>query len=959
MPGALGTAAAGALAGSGGSGITGSMLVSTFLLAGSQALGILTAPGPIRGTAADLAFNPGEASDVIPWICGTVEIIPHLVTYFDYATKKVPNDVARTDIATNAGVSGLAGYVAGGGTFGLSPEPPTAYQGLALGAVTGAVVAGLGQLRTASYRHYCAFFYEVCHGPIDGISAIKVDERLVFAGTDSNAGDSILIDDPQAWGGDHQDGGIFAACDIVRGDFWPIQLPNPYLVALLGSNVPAYSGKALFIMKGPTETLGPTNNSGYFAANPGAAPALRPIKLRTHRYPNLLGVPEYKKVNVSGVLADANIAELCYEWYTSSSVGVKKLPSSKFDLDSFRLGAQTHHEDGVGASLQFNTPTDIDSALTTFTSIGDSIIWGGFRSPGTIKYKVIKRDYDIGTIPVFRRGSDGSDPDEYNVVRIGGVSHGAWPRTANNFTFRYKDRDNNFIETARPTQDLANYMMQGRVRSLDQILEGTSNGTQAAFIGTREMRAASYPNDPITIVANRDAYSIEPGDVIKLIDNVDDYIKIVRVAEVRGGTEDTSEIEIVGNEDQYGIGASAYNPFVPAGFTDPVGTAVAHAHAKVIEAPYFLTQDDDPRLLVFAGKPNGAQMNFDTYVSIDAGVTYLQEGSRTDFAITGTITESINRLSDAVLAELTFTPTNSFDATRLTSATEAQIASGQNILYFEDTGEFMAIETITNNGDGTFTLEDIWRAVHPFDSVPAPHSAGARAWFITYGRLVTATEYADPSTPRVKILPRTVSAVLDLASATSVNQSIVGRAIRPNPVRGVLIDGGYLTTTISAADDVVVAWSESNRLSEGAVIQQTVAGVEPEDSTTYTVRWYATEFGLNVLLRTESGIAASTGSQTATLTAAEEAASGNYLGHLSTEYRVEIDVLRDGETSATYIRELDREREGVHYVIPMPQISFTGTTAGRAGTFNFTVPMIQISFTGFVAIVGEFDFEIP
>lgn len=939
-----------------GTGITGSMLASTFLLAGSQALGILTAPGPLRGTAADLAFNPGEASDVIPWMCGTVEIVPHFVTYFGYQNKKVPNDVAREDIFLNAGVSGLAGYVAGGGTFGFAPDPPTAYQGLAIGAVTGAVVAGLGQLRTASYRHYCGFFYEICHGRIDGISAMKVDERLSFAGTDSNAGNTVLVDDPQAWGGDHVDGGTYWLVDIIPGDFWPTQLPNAHLVEMLGANVPAYSGKACIVIHAPTASF---PESGYFAANPGAAPALRPIKLRTHRYPNLLGVPEYKKVNVSGVLADANIAELCYEWYTSSSVGVKKLPSSKFDLDSFRLGAQTHFEDGVGASLQFNTPTDIDSALTTFTSIGDSIIWGGFRSPGTIKYKVIKRDYDIGTIPVFRRGFDGSAPNEYNVLGIGGVSHGAWSRTANNFTFRYKDRDNNFIETARPTQDLANYMMQGRVRSLDQNLEGTSNGTQAAFIGTREMRAASYPNDPITIVANRDAYSIEPGDVIKLIDNVDDYIKIVRVAEVRGGTEDTSEIVIMGNEDQYGVGASAYNPFVPAGFVDPVGTAVVHAHAKVLEAPYFLTQDDDPRLLVFAGKPNGAQMNFDTYVSIDAGVTYLQEGSRTDFAITGTITEAINRLTDALLTELTFTPTNSFDATRLASVTAAQIASGQNILYFEDTGEFMAVETITNNGDGTFTLEDIWRAVHPFDSVPSPHLAGSRVWFFTYGRLVTATEYADPSTPRVKILPRTVSAVLDLASATAINQSIVGRAIRPNPVRNVLIDGGYLTTTIGATDDVVVAWSESNRLNEGAVIQQTVAGVEPEDGTTYTVRWYATEFGLNVLLRTESGIVASTGSQTATLTAAEEAASGNYLGHLSTEYRVEIDVLRDGETSATYIRELDREREGVHYIIPMPQISFTGTTAGRAGTFGFTIPMIQISFTGFVAIVGEFDFEIP
>lgn len=916
MPDAARANMSAAKVGAGGSGITGSMLASTFLLAGSQILGVLTAPGPIRGTAADLAFNPGEASDVIPWMCGTVEIVPHLVTYFGYENKKVKNDVAETDIAVTAAIDALAGYIAGGGT--LVSSPPTAIYLAVLGGFLGAIAAGLGQLRTASYRHYCGFMYEICHGVIDGISAVKVDDRLSFSGSDSNAGSSILIDDPQAWGGDHVDGGTYWKCDIVPGNYWPLQQPNPHLVDQLGASVPAYQGKALFIIYAPAGFP----ESGYFAANPGAAPALRPLKLRTHRYPNALGVPEYKKVNTSGNNSDANIAELCYEWYTSSSVGVKKLPTSKFDLDSFRLGAQTHHEDGVGASLQFNTPTDIDSALTTFTSIGDSIVWGGFRSPGSIKYKVIKRDYDIGSIPVFRRGYDGSDPDEYNVLRIGGVSHGAWARTANNFTFRYKDRDNNFIETARPTQDLANYMMQGRVRSLDQNLDGTTSGDQAAFIGTREMRAASYPNDPITIVANRDAYSIEPGDVIKLIDNVDNYTKIVRVAEVLGGTEDTSEIEIVGNEDQYGVGASAYNPYVPSGFTDPVGTAVEVDNSKVIEAPYVLTQEDDAKLLVFAGKPNGAQMNFDTYVSTDAGATYTQEGSRTDFAITGTITESILRLTDAVLDELTFTPTNSFDATRLTSATVDQIAAGRNILYFEDTGEFMAVETITDNGDGTYTLENIWRAVHPFDSVPAPHPAGSRVWFFTYGRVITGSEYAASTATTTKILPRTVSAVLDLADATAINLTTDERALAPNPVRNVEVNGNYLDAEIGALDDVEVTCNETNRLTETLVIDQQATGVEPEDGTTYTVRYYATEDGGNVLLRTETGITAGSGTNAFTLTTAEEAASPNYLGHVSASYRVEIDPVRDGHTGTTFIRE--RIVRGSFMVINGVQVQING-----------------------------------
>jgi hypothetical protein len=891
LGGAIGSAAAGALAKSGAR-ITGSMLASTFLLAGSQALGLLTAPGPRRGTAADLNYPPGEATDVIPYVCGTVEIVPHFVTYFGYRNKKVKNDVGQLEIITNAALEGLAGYIAGGGT--LVSTPPTAIYLAMLGGFLGAITSGLGQLRTWSYRHYCGFFYEICHGRIDGISSVKVDERLSFAGTDSNAGNTILIDDPQAWGGDHVDGGTYWLCDIIPGDFWPLQQPNPHLVEMLGANVPSYSGKACFAIHAPTDSF---TESGYFAANPGAAPALRPLNLRVHRYPNNLGVPEFKKVNTSGNNSDANLAECSYEWLTSPSFGAKKLPSSKFDLDSFRLGAETHFNDGLGASLQFNTPTDVESALDTFTSIGDAIIWGGFRSPGAIRYKVIKRDYSIPSLKVYRRGPDGSDPSLYNVIRIDGVSHGAWPRTANNFTFRYKDRLNNFIETARPTMDLANYMMQGRVRSLDQSLEGVSNGDSAAFIGTREMRAASYPNDPITLVVNRDGFDEEPGNVIKLVDNVDNYNKILRVTEVQMGTEDNSEVVLNCAEDQYGVGSSAYNPYVAPGFNDPVGTAVAVALSKVIEAPYFLTRDDDAKLLVFAAKPNGAQMDFDTYVSTDGGLTYVQEGSRTDFAITGTISEVIERLTAPVLTSLTFTPASAFEATRLESATPEEIASGQNILYFEDTGEFMAVEDNEDNGDGTYTLENIWRAVHPFDSVPAPHAAGSRVWFITYGKVVSGSEYVDPTTTRTKILPRTVSNVLALADASATVVVTDSRSLKPNPVRNVTINGDYLLESVPSGD-VTIAWAETNRTTEGAIVKQDAAGVDGEDSTTWELKIFG-ETG--ALIHTESELA----SPTFTYTNATEIADA---GAIQDQLNFAITTTRDSTIRSlqTYFRRVLR-----------------------------------------------------
>jgi hypothetical protein len=328
----------------------------------------------------------------------------------------------------------------------------------------------------------------------------------------------------------------------------------------------------------------------------------------------------------------------------------------------------------------------------------------------------------------------------------------------------------------------------------------------------------------------------------------------------------------------------------------------------VQDAPYFLSRDDIPKVLVFAAKPNDAQVKYDVKVSTDSGVSYLEEAPDIDFAIVGTITEAVERLTDVKLTSLTFTPANALEADRLESASTSEIATGSNLIYWPDTGEWGAVEDVTDNGDGTFTLENVWRAVGGFDSVPAPHSPGATVWFFSNGKGLSA-EHAASTALKLKLISNALGSDLPEASATAISHTTTERALKPLPVRGVTINGDYLLEEIAAADDVVVAWAETNRLSDGIVKTQTDDGVEPEETTTYTVRFYATESG-SVLLHIESGIAASTGTQTATLAQTEEIASPNYLGHVSLSYRVEIDVVRDGHTSTTYIRELTRRATG-------------------------------------------------
>jgi hypothetical protein len=948
-----------------------SAYINIALMAGMQALAALTQPGPKRPGKDNIKVNYADAAQVWSYIAGTVKMFPHLIWFGDYSNKKVKNADAIENIAIQSGLGGLGGYVAGGGTFGIAPTPPSALIGLAEGAALGGIAAGIGQLRTASYKHFAGFAYGICHGPIDGIRTIWIDEKEAYSGSTSNAGNTITIDKPKMWGGDHEMGGLHAVCDIVRGDFWPTQLVNTYLASQV-PDAPAFSGKALFIWCGQSRATG----SGYFAATPADSPLVRPIALEVCRFPSNLSVPAFKQCGSDSL--DANPAEVAYEWITNRVYG-GKLAASRIDLASFQDGAETHFNEGLGMSLELNREYDVESALDDISSMADVAIHGSLQA-GTIKYKPIRRTYSIASLLVLRHGNDATvtDKSDFNVLEIESHELGTWKGTVNDIRLEYQNRLNKYQIEKQPAFDTANRIIQGRQVTSNKQFRGVGHPSTAALVATREMRAACYPRPPFVVYINRDAAwdadegrYIEPGDVRKLISNKLGWTKIVRILEVGIGKEDDSRVRLSCVEDVFGVGAAAFADSGSGGFTYPLDPAEITEYV-VQDAPYFLSRDDDPKVLVFAAKPNNAQVKYDVKVSTDLGSTYTEESPDADFAIVGTITEAVERLTDVKLTSLTFTPANPLEADRLESASTSEIATGENLIYWPDTGEWGAVEEATDNGDGTFTLGNVWRAVGGFDSVPAPHDAGATVWFFTYGKGLSA-EHVAASDLRLKLISNALGSDLDEADADAISHTTTTRPLKPIPVRGVTISGSYSLTVIGASDDVVVAWNETNRLTEGIVKLQDDDGVEPEDSTTYTVRWYATEAGGSVLLRTESGIAASTGTQTATLTAVEEAASGGYLGHLSLRYRIEIDVVRDGQTSETYIREVIRpvpipsatvaitviEPTVSTSVAPSAPIVSVGVTVVEPTVSGSVAPSVPIVSIGITVIAPDVSLTAP
>lgn len=95
-----------------------------------------------------------------------------------------------------------------------------------------------GKAQTIGYKYYLGMHLGMCHGPIDAVTRLSVDDRVVWSGY--NTGGSINVNATDVFGGDKREGGVSGTIDIAMGG--PAQGQNSYLVSKLGSLIPAYRG---------------------------------------------------------------------------------------------------------------------------------------------------------------------------------------------------------------------------------------------------------------------------------------------------------------------------------------------------------------------------------------------------------------------------------------------------------------------------------------------------------------------------------------------------------------------------------------------------------------------------------------------------------------------------------------------------------------------------------------------
>lgn len=98
---------------------------------------------------------------------------------------------------------------------------------------------------TVGYKYYLGMHMVICHGPVDKLIQINVDNRQAWVGEIEDG--QIDIDSDNLFGGEDREGGINGLVDFAPGG--SSQIENDYLQAQLGDEIPAFRGVAAAILR--------------------------------------------------------------------------------------------------------------------------------------------------------------------------------------------------------------------------------------------------------------------------------------------------------------------------------------------------------------------------------------------------------------------------------------------------------------------------------------------------------------------------------------------------------------------------------------------------------------------------------------------------------------------------------------------------------------------------------------
>lgn len=645
------------------------------------------------------------------------------------------------------------------------------YGDLSQTAITEKVKTGLFSSETTvtGYRYRVGIQMTICRGPIDSVERLWIGDEVVFDAGLTGAG-VISVNEPNLFGGDEEGtGGFVGDFRVHIGD--ELQAASAYLSSFQKEpastgDTPAYRGTAYAVLE-----------NGYV----GNSPRIETMEFEVRRIPNGLGLTGGQELVNSN---DANLANVAYELLTNDEWGFK-VPVSRINVSNFQAAAATLATEGNGFSMQLDNPIDADQLKQTLERQMDGVIVED-RLTGQWVIRLAR----AAQTPV-------ASFDDTNIIAVTSFSYGAWADTSNQTRVRYSSRVKDYKETYAVAQDMGNFSIQGKNVNVDEQYPGVKDDDLANSIVWRDLRVLGRPLAKASLVVNRDALTVNPGELVNFTNSELGITTLeMRVLSVDIGSLTDSGIKLELIEDVFSFAAGSFVSPKASGFVAPSQTMVdiPSANRIVFEAPKAFI-DRDPaspgvanRIFASSRSTGNGETKFDMLVSS------IVEGTVVGFMVAGEFSAAVGRASTAPIdldADL------ESQATLLSASptvTNNDIGvSLANVCYAN--GEFIGFTSAAAQG-AQVRLSGIVRGL--LDSVPVDHAQNDVFYMIFVAGNVSSGVFTS-SPVSMKLIPQSNLDTLAEGSATAFNVTMANRHLKPYPpVRpNAAGSGPYPTGTVS------------------------------------------------------------------------------------------------------------------------------------------------------------------
>ena len=707
---------------------------------------------------------------------------------------------------------------------------------------------------TVGYKYYLGMVFGIGWGKTpqtnSGVTLheIFIDNRSIWTGTaEFNDVTPVYINKPSFFGSPKQEGGINVKIIFYNGEDTGAgvapQTPNTYWEGQRGLVMPEYQDLCYAVWQGPSQGNLPPIYGGALSGYIGNAARLWPISFRVVRQPSCFGGGTVDNPgDTPGSIGNhANPIDCLYEVLTSTDFGAG-IPAAQINTSNFGDAELTCWSEGLGFSYLWTSASPVEEMVSEILRFVDGAIYTDLQT-GKIEIKLVRAE-----TPSLTFTND-------DFIEIESFTRGAWEDTKNEVRVTFPDHTKvDFENSTAYWHELANRQIQGATDAVEITYQGCVSSAQANRLAARDGRVYATPLAKLSGKLDRKGWTLVPGSTFYFTWTEQGITNMaMRVANVRLGTLIDGTISINAVEDIFAAGEATYGSPATTIWTDPLaGEAVDAPFSAVGEIPYFIQRDSTPRIFGVAERPDA------THIAYDGAIDGETDSLNADFAPSGTLQAALDQLSGTDYDTTGFIVESMTDPDVIEAGSAATIANeGAGLAIIGSpsslTHEFIAFESVTDNEDGTVTLDNVWRGL--MDTPPRDHAAGTRVWFFSGTFAPFFKALSSGATVRFEALTRTMRDQLTTDEATNNDITIASRALRPLPPYYVLLGGSY-TNERQDTGDVVLTWREHSRLTQTQIIKQSGTTTAAESGVTYELDIYG-EDG-TTLLRNVTGLSSPT-----------------------------------------------------------------------------------------------------